>query len=143
MINKSLLNLVVVIIEWVIVIILGIDCLNTLCVWDQGLNPLFFKILPILRTINLWTRIWRRRKINPFLLCMSMPKKHFQTRLYYFFVPFHILSTCQVENVVGNVFWPNITLFLYQYNYFLYQPQLFRHILECSISIQGIPTLVP
>lgn len=122
------------------VICLGICCLDALRAWDQGLNALFFEILPIPRAIYLWTRIWRGIKIKPFLISMS--KKHFPTRLYYLSVPCHILSTCQVENIVGNFFF-----FFAKYNsvlgnYFLYQPWLFSHILECSIGVQGIPTMV-
>ena len=125
------------------VICVGICCFDTLCAWNQELNPLFFEILLILRAINLWTRIWRRIKIKPFLI--SMTKKHFPTRLYCIFIACHILSICQVENRVGNFFF----FFFAKYNsvlrnYFLYQPQLFRHILECinSIGVQEIPTMV-
>lgn len=74
-----------------------------------------------------------------------MTKKHFPTRLYCIFIACHILSTCQVENTVGKLFF----FFFAKYNsvlrnYFLYQPQLFRHILECinSIGVQEIPTMV-
>lgn len=125
------------------VIYLGICCFAPSCAWNQELNPLFFEILLILRAINLWTRIWRRRKIKPFLI--SMTKKHFPTRLYCIFIACHILSTCQVENIVGKLF----CFFFAKYNsvlgnYFLYQPQLSRHILECinSIGVQEIPTMV-
>lgn len=44
-----------------------------------------------------------------------MTKKHFPTRLYCIFIACHILSTCQVENIVGKLFFffflPNITQF--------------------------------
>lgn len=88
------------------VILLSIWSLNALHAWDQSINPLFLETLPILKDINRWTRI-----INPVAFSMSVSRKHFPTRLYYIFMPCHSLCMYQVENVVGNVFWPNITLF--------------------------------
>lgn len=81
------------------------------------------------------------KKNKTFFCSMSMSKKHFQLD--------YTISSCLAifylcakwKNVLGNVLVVNYNSVLE--NYFLYQPQLFRHILECSLGVQGIPTMVP